>query len=136
MFHWDLPQPIQNAGGLTNEHVVEWFADYARVLFTYFGKYVKFWSTFNEPRNTCQEGYGNAYFPPALVSNGFGEYICGHNVLRAHAKVWHMYNKEFRSTQNGSVGIVLDSPWMEPYSNTSADRNASRTLLAFAVCHQ
>ena len=34
-------------------------------------------------------------------------YLCLHNFLKAHAKVYHMYNEEFRQTQNGKIGIVI-----------------------------
>lgn len=133
MFHWDLPQPIQEAGGFNNQHIVTWFADYAKVLFDRFGDDVQYWMTFNEPRNTCQQGYGNGYFPPGLVSNGIGEYICAHHLLKAHAATWHLYNNEYRSRHNGTVGIVLDTPWFEPFTNSAEDVNATNNLLAFSV---
>ena len=37
----------------------------------------------------------------------YEEYLCGHNVLKAHAKVYHMYDKEFRQKQKGKIGIIL-----------------------------
>ena len=35
------------------------------------------------------------------------EYLCGHNVLKAHARAYHIYNNEFRKQQQGKIGIVL-----------------------------
>ena len=43
----------------------------------------------------------------AINNTLYEEYICGHNVLKAHAKVYHMYDKEFRHKQKGKIGIVL-----------------------------
>jgi beta-glucosidase/6-phospho-beta-glucosidase/beta-galactosidase len=37
IFHWDLPQQLQDLGGMTNKFIVDIFVDYARVLFMHFG---------------------------------------------------------------------------------------------------
>lgn len=76
------------------------FADYARVAFKHFGDQVKFWITINEPRITCMLGYDNE-FAPAYNSTGVGDYLCGHHILLAHAKAYHIYDREFRQAQQG-----------------------------------
>jgi beta-glucosidase/6-phospho-beta-glucosidase/beta-galactosidase len=53
LFHWDLPQFLQDLGGLTNPIFVEYFAAYADVLFNAFGRKVKRWITINEPYTSC-----------------------------------------------------------------------------------
>jgi beta-glucosidase/6-phospho-beta-glucosidase/beta-galactosidase len=48
MYHWDLPQPLQDLGGWTNPVLANYFEDYARVLYTNFGdrvNYVVIWSS-------------------------------------------------------------------------------------------
>lgn len=101
LYHWDLPQPIQDVGGWPNSLVVKWFADYAQTCFELFGSKVKYWATFNEPRNQCQQGYGEGGKAPQIISPGIGEYWCAHNVLKAHAEAWHIYDKRFRRKQKG-----------------------------------
>lgn len=95
IYHWDLPGKLQDLGGWTNPLMVDYFGDYARVLFDYFGDRVRSWVTFNEPKLICQHGYGDVKMAPALNVTGIGDYLCGHTLLKAHAKVYKMYKKKF-----------------------------------------
>lgn len=110
MFHWDTPQKFMEIGGWTNPKIVDYFEDYARMVFYHFGDRVKSWLTFNEPYNMCLAGYGTSLlmvqFAPDLNFHGFGEYMCTHNVLRAHAAAYHLYNNTFKPTQKGTLVIL------------------------------
>lgn len=101
LYHWDLPQYLQNLGGWTNSRIVKYFTDFAEIAFTEFGDRVKIWTTINEPRLVCQHGYGEMLEAPALNSRGIGEYHCVYNLLKAHASVYHLYNNTFRNKQGG-----------------------------------
>lgn len=59
MHHWDLPTALEDLGGFINPEIQTWFVDYARFLFETFGDDVKEWITFNEPKQTCEQGYNN-----------------------------------------------------------------------------
>ncbi|XP_023029423.2 myrosinase 1 [Leptinotarsa decemlineata] len=131
IYHWDLPQVLQDAGGWESEFIIDAYLDYARVCFREFGDDVKYWLTFNEPKQTCHEGYASGGKAPLIISPGVGEYMCSRNLLLAHSKAWHLYNNEFRSKQQGRVGITIDSNWYEPASNSSEDLAASETALRF-----
>ncbi|XP_050512611.1 myrosinase 1-like [Diabrotica virgifera virgifera] len=131
MHHWDTPQPLENIGGWTNEKIVDMFADYARILYENFGDDIKYWTTFNEPKQTCQQGYGSGLRAPAIKSHGIGEYLCTHNLLKAHAKAWHMYDDEYRQKQHGFVGITLDSMWMELDTDSELDKAAAERAIQF-----
>lgn len=119
IYHWTLPQALQeNFGGWPNEVLVDHYVNYVRILFENFGDRVKHWITFNEPYNTCEMGYGVAIAAPGILGEATQPYLCAHTVLKAHAKAYRLYETEFKPTQNGEVGIVIDSEWMEP-SNSS-----------------
>lgn len=57
LYHWDLPNTLQDLEGFLNSDMQKWFEEYARVCFDRFGDRVKNWLTFNEPICTCREGY-------------------------------------------------------------------------------
>nr|AEW46867.1 seminal fluid protein CSSFP001 [Chilo suppressalis] len=121
LYHWDLPQKLQDMGGWANPHIVDWFADYARVAFENFGDRVKYWITMNEPREVCYQGYGDVTKAPRLNMKGIGEYMCAKNLLVAHAKAYDIYDKEFREKWGGTVGITLSATWHEPEGDMDAD---------------
>jgi beta-glucosidase/6-phospho-beta-glucosidase/beta-galactosidase len=133
LYHWDLPQPLQDIGGWTNPLLVDYFADYARLAFSLFGDEVKNWMTFNEPKQPCMNGYAYAIIPPGYVTNGIGNYWCAHTIIKAHAKAYHIYDEEFRATQNGRVSIVIDSVWYEPASDSDQDKEAAERKIQFDV---
>ncbi|CAG9860118.1 unnamed protein product [Phyllotreta striolata] len=131
IFHWDLPQPLQDIGGFPNDRIIRRYVEYARVVFDNFGDDVKYWITFNEPKQTCRGGYAALGDAPFINSSGIGEYLCTHNLLKAHAETYHMYNKEFRDKQNGHIGITIDTVWAEPDSKDKADVEAADRLIQF-----
>lgn len=101
LYHWDLPQKLQDLGGWTNPIIVNYFEDYARVAFESFGDRIKNWITINEIPQICTNGYAKDIYAPQVKSSGIGDYLCGHNALLSHARVWHLYNATFRPTQKG-----------------------------------
>nr|AHZ59655.1 glycoside hydrolase family 1 [Phyllotreta striolata] len=132
LFHWDLPQTLQDLGGFPNPEFVRWYSEYARLCFQLFGADVKYWMTFNEPKQTCTRGYGVGDYAPAIQSPGEAEYLCVKNLLLAHATAWNIYQKDFKAKYEGEVGIVIDSNWWEPENSTDVeDQQASETMLQF-----
>src|SRR5574341_400745 len=49
LYHWDLPQALQDEGGWANRGMIGWFAEYARTVVEALGDRVKMWMVFNEP---------------------------------------------------------------------------------------
>ncbi|XP_076816813.1 uncharacterized protein LOC143462503 [Clavelina lepadiformis] len=124
LYHWDLPQALEeNYGGWLDQSgkVVDAFAAYADLCFKEFGNNVKFWITFNEPYIVAQLGYGWGSFAPGHFEPDKGMYQATHNVIKAHARAYHIYNDTYRSTQKGQIGITLNSNWVEPQSPSEPD---------------
>uniref|UniRef100_A0A3Q2Y7S4 Lactase n=1 Tax=Hippocampus comes TaxID=109280 RepID=A0A3Q2Y7S4_HIPCM len=114
LFHWDLPQELQNQGGWTNSSIIEAFKDYADFCYSAFGDRVKTWNTFSSPWVVSYAGYAIGKHPPEVQDYGMGSYQVTHNIIKSHAEAWHVYNDKYRSKQGGEVGIALNSDWAEP----------------------
>lgn len=67
LYHWDLPQAIEDYGGFLNENFIKLFRDYADLMFDRLGDKVKIWITFNEPLVVARHGYGFGDFAPGMV---------------------------------------------------------------------
>lgn len=113
LFHWDLPQALEDRGGFLSSDFPEWFEDYADLLFTEFGDRVKEWITFNEPLLFCSNGYAHNVWPPAQWNPGVGEYQCTHHTILAHARAYRLAHSKF-ADQNGKVGITINVGYAFP----------------------
>jgi len=129
LYHWDLPQPFQDEGGWPNPKLADYFNEYARVCFKSFGDRVKSWITFNEPICTCWLGYGNGEHAPGIKDPLNSPFKAAHTLLRAHAKAYHTYDKEFRPTQKGECGITINSDWYEPLDSKNPEDVATAEKL-------
>ena len=97
LYHWDLPQTLQDLGGWLNPDVSNWFEYYASVVFKEFGDRVKIWITINEPWviSTLLN------LSPGMTGPGILEYRVAHNLIRSHAKAYRLYKKDFFESQGG-----------------------------------
>ncbi|CAH1957668.1 unnamed protein product [Acanthoscelides obtectus] len=132
LYHWDLPQQLQDDfGGWLSPKVADLFAEYARLCYELFGDEIRWWITINEPKQVCEAGYGVGVFAPGIFKPGEGNYICAKNVLLAHAKAYRIYDEEFRATNKGKVAMVIDTPWFEPGSQRPDDVAAAERARLF-----
>ncbi|XP_049766236.1 myrosinase 1-like [Schistocerca cancellata] len=132
MYHWDLPQALQYIGGWSNELLVDYFVEYARILFENFGDRVKWWITINAPAGLVN-GYAVNEVAPSQPASGIGDYLATHTVIKAHARVWHLYDEQYRASQNGSVGITFEMDGLEPLTNSTEDAEAAERARQFQV---
>lgn len=112
----ELPTSLAKYGAWENSETVQAFVEYAKFCFASLGDHVKFWITMNEPS----------------VKNL--TYTAGHNLLKAHAKVWRLYDKEFRRSQKGKISIALQADWVEPACPFSRnDQEVADRILEFDI---
>ncbi|XP_026727738.1 myrosinase 1-like [Trichoplusia ni] len=113
MYHWDLPQYLQDLGGWANPLISDWFADYATVLYSLYADRVKYWITFNEPIATCDNGYSKRS-APYLDDLKIGGFLCNKNLLIAHAKAYRIYEESYKLKYNGKISLANIFVWFEP----------------------
>uniref|UniRef100_A0A2C9K7J0 Cytosolic beta-glucosidase n=1 Tax=Biomphalaria glabrata TaxID=6526 RepID=A0A2C9K7J0_BIOGL len=133
LYHWDLPQALEDRGGWRSDSIVSWFEDYARVCFEQFGDRVKHWITFNEAFVISWLGYGIGVFAPGVYDPGAGVYKAAHNIIRSHSRAYHMYKSNFKGKYGGSVGITLDIEWKEPLTDSVDDSLAADRAIQFKL---
>uniref|UniRef100_A0A8C5SQ55 Lactase n=1 Tax=Laticauda laticaudata TaxID=8630 RepID=A0A8C5SQ55_LATLA len=135
LYHWDLPQALQDIGGWENPDLIELFNSYADFCFQTFGDRVKFWITFNEPVVISWFGYDTGAHPPSVENNpGDTLYKVGHTILKAHARVYHTYDQKYRKNQKGIISISLNIDWVEPKTRrNSRNIEAADRFLQFTA---
>jgi len=134
LYHWDLPQALEDQGGWLSEDIQFWFEAYADLCFREFGDRVKVWITLNEPRVTSLSGYGTGSFAPGVSGIGTTSYISAHNQILAHARAYRLYYNSYSEIQGGKVGISLNIHWAEPQDpNNPEHLAASDRVVQFAL---
>lgn len=134
LYHFDLPQALEDLGGWKSPGIATHFDNYAKFCFQTFGDRVKLWITINEPLICAKLGYEDGIHAPGVKEKGISAYQVGHNLLRAHAMAWHRYDSEYRATQRGAVSLVLNSDWLEPLNpGSNEDIAATERDVAFTL---
>ncbi|ERL94004.1 myrosinase 1 [Dendroctonus ponderosae] len=133
IYHWDMPQHIYELGGLLNTQFVDYFGDFARLVYQNYAPYVKYWFTINEPTLVCNGGYGSGFMAPGLHLIGDGIYQCGYVLLQAHARAYRIYEEEFKPLYHGHVGLVINFDWAEAATDSSADLEAQERYIEFEL---
>ncbi|HEY9880805.1 MAG TPA: glycoside hydrolase family 1 protein [Leptolyngbyaceae cyanobacterium] len=108
LYHWDLPQALQDQGGWENRDlIVEAFVQYATTCFRAFGDRVRYWITFNEVINFIMLGYRDGLHPPGLKEERRAVEV-SHIVNIAHAKSVLAYRDLVKQGQilAGQIGIA------------------------------
>lgn len=124
LYHYDLPQTLQDRGGWTNRDIAKWFADYAGLIARRYGDRVKTFATFNEPSVFTFFGYAMKWQPPATDSRA-DHYKAIHYVNLAHGAaidVLRGHNKGFR------LGAVHNVQNCRPFGASPEDAAAADLL--------
>lgn len=86
LYHWDLPQALQQRGGWSARESADWFADYAGRMGEALGDRVKDWVTFNEPQIFLGHGYSQGSHAPGLALSDEAVFRAAHHVNLAHGR--------------------------------------------------
>lgn len=129
LYHWDLPQALQDFGGWVNRDIAKWFADYAAVVARRLGDRVRWWATHNEPWVVAWIGHGWGEHAPGLRNPRCALQVA-HHLLLSHGLAVEV----LRDATGGAarIGIVLNLTSVHPASDTAEDHAAAHRADGFS----
>lgn len=122
LYHWDLPQFLEDAGGWLNRETAYRFRDYADKVTREFGSGVYSYATLNEPFCSAYYGYETGMHAPGLADRRFGK-KAAHHLLLAHGLAMPVLQKNSPGSLNG---IVLNFTPSYPATDSVEDERAAR----------
>lgn len=121
LYHWDLPQKLQDLGGWANRDTAGWFADYAAYMFEKLGDQVPIWITHNEPWVAAFVGHWIGRHAPGITD--FRTALqAAHHLLLSHSQAVRAYRDMGCS---GEIGITLNMNPVYPASEKEDDKAAA-----------
>ena len=121
LYHWDLPQDLEDLGGWPNRDTAKRYADYADIMGRALGDRIENWSLFNESKTFTQLGYWNGIFAPGR-KDPLAFLKATHVVNMAHGMGYRALKA---ANPNLKVGSVYDVAPMIPASDSDADKAAA-----------
>ncbi|MFD6612415.1 GH1 family beta-glucosidase [Micromonospora chalcea] len=124
LYHWDLPQALEDRGGWTVRETAEHFAEYALAVHGRLGDRVRTWTTLNEPWCSAYLGYGSGVHAPGRRDAG-DAFRAVHHLLLGHG----LAARALRSAGVETLGITLNLADVQPADAASAaDAEAVRLV--------
>jgi beta-glucosidase len=125
LYHWDLPQALEDRGGWTSRETSERFAEYAGLVYEAFADSVPFWITLNEPWVSAWLGYGTRVHAPGHRDTAKA-LAATHHLLLAHGLAMDTMRASGR--EDHQFGVTLNLSPVRPSRDREADREASRRV--------
>ncbi len=117
LYHWDLPQYLDDEGGWLNRETAYKYAEYVDVVSSYFGDRIDFYATLNEPWCSAFHGYSDGKHAPGITDDR-SAFQASHNLLLAHGLAILILRK---NAINSKHGIVLNFTPAYPVNESSRD---------------
>ncbi|MCW2596801.1 MAG: beta-galactosidase [Jatrophihabitans sp.] len=123
LYHWDLPQPLQDAGGWMNRDTALRFAEYAQVVGAALGDRVPTITTLNEPWCAAFLGHASGVHAPGITDNA-AALTAAHHLNLAHGLGAAALRSVLPAT--GQVSLTLNLSVVRPATDRADDRDAAR----------
>jgi beta-glucosidase len=125
LYHWDLPQALEDAGGWTSRDTAYRFVDHATAVYDVLGDRVPVWTTLNEPWCSAFLGYSAGVHAPGREEGGAG-FVAAHHLLLGHGLVLDA----LRGRDEASVrwGISLNCTVADPVADEPVHHEAARRI--------
>lgn len=127
LYHWDLPQALQDEGGWVNRDTANYFTEYAGIVFQALGDRVPLWITHNEPWVVSFLGYAFGEHAPGIKD--YAQALqAAHHLLVSHGMTVDCYRG---LNLDGKIGITLNLTKAYPVTDSKKDREAAARMEAF-----
>jgi beta-glucosidase len=121
LYHWDLPQGLEDRGGWPNRDLAGYFADYAGILAQHLGDRITVWAPFNMPWTVAYLGYGVGTFAPGRAS--YADFLrAAHTLNLAQGEAFRAIKA---ASSRATVGSAYGMSPAYPKSDSEADRAAA-----------
>jgi beta-glucosidase len=121
IYHWDLPQALEDRGGWPNRDLASYYADFAGTLAKHLGDRITTWAPFNMPWTFTYYGYGIGVFPPG--KSGFDQFLkAAHTVNLAQGEAFRAIKA---ASSKATVGSAYGMAPAYPKTDSEADRAAT-----------
>jgi len=121
LYHWDLPQALEDRGGWPNRDLANYFADYAGILAKHLGDRITVWAPFNMPWTVAYLGYGVGTFPPGRAR--YGDFLkAAHTLNLAQGQAFRAIKA---ASSKATVGSAYGMAPAYPKTSSEADRAAA-----------
>ena len=124
LYHWDLPQALQDRGGWASREIVSAFREYADLVARRLGDRVSDWMTLNEPEVVAFAGHWQGVHAPG-IRDFRTAILASHHLLLAHRAAAEALRAR---RPNAQIGIALNLGPCEPASDSAADVEAARRM--------
>jgi beta-glucosidase len=122
LYHWDLPQELENKGGWTNRDIIQWFGEYADLCSRLYGDRVKNWMILNEPLAFTLTGYMLGMHAPGKISiNKFVAAI--HHAAMCNSEGARIVRG---NVAGGNTGTTFSCSMIEPVDKEEKNVTAAR----------
>ncbi|MDT0441777.1 GH1 family beta-glucosidase [Streptomyces johnsoniae] len=123
LYHWDLPQVLEDAGGWPRRETAEKFAEYAALIHQRLGDRVQDWTTLNEPWCAAFLGYASGHHAPGRT-DGAAAVRAAHHLMLGHG----LAAEVLRAQGARSVGVTVNLYPVDAVTDSAADRDAARRI--------
>ena len=127
LYHWDLPQALEDRGGWPNRDLAGYFADYAGILAKHLGDRITVWAPFNMPWTVAYLGYGVGAFPPGRAS--YTDFLkAAHTINLAQGQAFRSIKA---ASPKATVGSAYGMSPAYPKTDSTEDRAAAERYHCF-----
>lgn len=128
LYHWDLPQPLEDAGGWPKRDTAYRFAEYSQICFEALHDHVDMWMTLNEPWCSSVLGYLEGVHAPGKTDRS-AAWAAGHHLMLGHGLALQAFRQGAAGATGAPIGLALNLDSPRPATNREEDQLATDRVM-------